>query len=83
MSEDQKIVLQSLSQDLLRVAMGRHRKQKKMAARFTEEAKARLHELNEFDQGLILKIEESLNSVADRSAEDLLMYSTLVRNRAF
>jgi len=66
--------------DLLRVALGRHRGQDQMAKRFTTEAKTRLSELTDFT--LSEKVLFSLNSTAKRSAEDLLMYSTLVRNHA-
>jgi len=78
--DNQTLALQSLSMDLLRVALGRHRGQTAMAERFTLEAKQRLAELPTFD--LAPKILASLNSKAVRSAEDLLMYSTLVKNRA-
>ena len=77
---DQQLTLQALSMDLLRVALGRHRGQAAMADKFTVEAKKRLSEIDEFD--LSPKIMASLNSKAERSAEDLLMYSTLVRNRS-
>ena len=74
------VALQSLSMDLLRVALGRHRGQSEMATRFALEAKKRLAELSNFD--LAPQITSSLDSSAERSAEDLLMYSTLVRNRS-
>jgi hypothetical protein len=80
MTDQQRLAMQSLSMDLLRIALGRHRGQVAMAKRFTEEAHARLAELPELD--LHDKITTSLNSSAERSAEDLLMYSTLVKNRA-
>lgn len=80
MADPQQIILQSLSMDLLRVALGRHRGQTAMAERFTQEALTRLRELPTFE--LAPKIMASLSSTAERSAEDLLMYSTLVRNRA-
>lgn len=75
----QTLALQSLSMDLLRVAIGRYRGQMEMAERFTFEAKKRLAEVPDFE--LHSQITQSLNSSAERSAEDLLMYSTLVRNR--
>lgn len=80
MSNNQNLALQALSQDLYRVAIGRHRGQVKMAARFTVEALKRLEEIN--DLKFKEKITASLHSKDERSAEDLLMYSTLVRNRA-
>lgn len=77
MTDKQILSLQALSQDLARVALGRHRKQVKMAARFTQEAKKRLLELPETKYSV--QILYSLNSSNERSAEDLLMYSTLIR----
>jgi hypothetical protein len=78
--DNQTHALQALSMDLLRVAMGRHRGQTAMAARFTLEAKKRLAEVPDFE--FHTQITQALNSSAERSAEDLLMYSTLVRNRS-
>lgn len=78
MTDQQRLALQALSQDLTRVALGRYRKQDKMAARFTEEAKNRLAELPKLKYHS--QIQLALNSSAERSAEDLLMYSTLIRN---
>ncbi len=80
MTDARVIVMQSLSMDLLRVALGRHRGQTAMAATFTQEAKSRIQELGElpFKHQIIA----SLDSTAERSAEDLLMYSTLIRNRS-
>ncbi|GAB4027897.1 MAG: hypothetical protein Fur0011_6960 [Candidatus Microgenomates bacterium] len=78
MTDTQLKTLAALSQDLLRVAMGRYRNQIKMSERFTHEAKARLNEISDFAlRGAIMA---SLNSTHERSAEDLLMYSTLVKN---
>lgn len=80
MSNQKKILLQALSQDLYRAAMGRHRGQKVMAAKFTKEAINRINEIGDFEFRDVLI--SCLNSQEDRSAEDLLMYSTLVKNRA-
>ena len=80
MTDAQHKSLAALSQDLLRVAMGRYRNQTKMAERFALEAKARLEELSNF--ALRDEIINSLESTHERSAEDLLMYSTIVKNRA-
>ena len=80
MTDDKRRTLQALSQDLTRVAMGRYRGQTKMADSFAIEAKKRLAEYPDFvfaDQIL-----HALDSRAERSAEDLLMYATLTRNRA-
>lgn len=79
MTDAQKNSLAALSQDLIRVALGRHRNQLKMSERFAIEARARLNEVPNFPlRTMILK---SLNSDHESSAEDLLMYSTLVKNR--
>ncbi len=80
MTDQQKLALQALSQDLYRVAMGRYQGRTKMAERFTMEAKDRLTEVGNFEYKE--RILASLDSKAERSAEDLLMYSTLVRNQA-
>lgn len=80
MTDQQRITLQALSQDLTRIALGRYRGQTQMAARFTTEAKKRISELP--STPLLTKITQSLDSVAERSAEDLLMYATLTRNQA-
>lgn len=83
MNNNQKIVLESLSMDLLRASIGRQRNSNAMADRFILEAKKRIAELNPIDdQELITKIKATLSSQSERQAEDLLMYSTLIRNRA-
>lgn len=79
MTDKQILAMQALSQDLYRVAIGRHRGQEAMAERFTKEAESRIAELPELPYRE--KILISLASHAERSAEDLLMYSTLVQNR--
>lgn len=80
LTDQQKLSLQALSQDLTRAALGRYRGQHKMAQTFTVEATKRLSELpvNE----LTKKIKLALESKEERSAEDLLMYATLTRNQA-
>lgn len=60
--------------------MGRHRGQTKMAERFTAEAKARVDEIGMFEYKE--RILAALDSSAERLAENLLMYSTVVRNHA-
>lgn len=83
MENNQQIVLQSLSMDLLRAGLGRYRGSHKMADRFIEEAKKRLAEIDSANnQKLMNNISKTLSSHSDRQAEDLAMYSTLVRNRA-
>ncbi len=79
----QKEILQSLSMDLLRAALGRHRGSHDMADRFVLEAERRVSELDKnFQPDLISKITTTLSQKSERQAEDLLMYSTLIRNRA-
>ena len=81
-----KIILESLSMDLLRVALGLHRGSYKMAQRFSEEALKRKKEVNEKDvkaylYQLLNRMESSLKtSDIQKKAEDSLMYSTLIRN---
>jgi len=83
MQNSQKIILQSLSMDLLRAALGRHRGSHAMADRFIEEANQRIAEIdNSFQVKLIKNLKHVLKDKSDRQAEDLLMYSTLIRNRA-
>lgn len=83
MQNSQKIILQSLSMDLLRAALGRHRGSHAMANRFIEESKKRLSELDSsFNVKIISDLKKVLATSSDRQAEDLLMYSTLIRNRA-
>ncbi len=69
--------------DLLRAALGRQRNSDVMADRFIVEANKRIAELDPLNnQELITKIKRTLSSQSERQAEDLLMYSTLIRNRA-
>jgi hypothetical protein len=83
-----KIIIESLSMDLLRVALGYHRGSVKMASRFVEEANKRINEvdkttikpyfkkvLNQLPQALSQKNSEDI-------AEDALMYHTLCKNYA-
>lgn len=83
MPSSQQITLQSLSMDLLRAGLGRYRGSHKMADRFTGEAEKRLAEIDSaYNQKLISNISKVLSSRSERQAEDLMMYSTLIRNRA-
>lgn len=81
-----KIILESLSMDLLRVALGLHRGSKNMAKKFEEEALARSNELDikslkPYLQNILLKIRADFKSNSDdEKAEEALMYSTLIRN---
>ncbi len=83
MKNSQKIILQSLSMDLLRAAMGRHRGSHAMADRFIKESQKRIQELDPtFSTKIINNLNKVLETPSTRQAEDLLMYSTLIRNRA-
>lgn len=81
-----KIILESLSMDLLRVALGLYRGSHKMAERFAQEALARKNEadiknLSPYAVKVLEKMEESLkNEDPTKKAEDSLMYSTIIRN---
>ena len=83
-----KIALESLSMDLLRVALGYHRGSILMAKRFTEEALKRKDEINVLEvKPYLAKILNKLPSVLlnedkNRIAEDALMYSILCKNYA-
>ncbi len=83
----QKILVESLSMDLLRVALGLHRGSHSMAERFREEAIKREQELeDEKLQGYLKKLVDSSKRVladrSERTAEDALMYSVLFQNFA-
>jgi hypothetical protein len=83
MQNNQKIILQSLSMDLLRAALGRYRGSHAMADRFIEESKQRLAEIDDsFNKKIINNLKNVLEQKSERQAEDLLMYSTLIRNRS-
>jgi hypothetical protein len=81
-----KIAIESLSMDLLRVALGYHHGSTKMADRFREEALLRVSEvetdkLNPYFRKVLKKISEILNKDDKiEIAEDALMYSTICRN---
>ena len=81
-----KIILESLSMDLLRVAKGLHRGSDRMAERFLEEALLRKNEVKQTELKPYLKrilsaMEKSLKSSdKEKKAEDALMYSILIRN---
>ncbi len=83
-----KIAIESLSMDLMRVAMGYHRGSFKMAKRFSQEALKRKAEINTHDvkphfAKVLNKISETLSSPDEkRIAEDALMYSILCKNYA-
>lgn len=81
-----KIVIESLSMDLLRVALGYNRGSNKMARRFSEEALERVTEIDSSEiKPYFVKILNKLptalsNEDVKRISEDALMYSTLCKN---
>jgi hypothetical protein len=83
-----RIVIESLSMDLLRVALGYHRGSVKMALRFSEEAQKRITEINTSQvtphfAGILKKLPTALSqNDTDDIAEDALMYHTLCKNYA-
>ena len=83
-----KIAIESLSMDLLRIALGYHRGSITMAKRFSEEALKRINEINISEiKPYLVKILNNLpliliNKDKDRIAEDALMYSILCKNYA-
>jgi len=83
-----KIAIESLSLDLLRIANGLYKGSYKMAKRFSDEALLRCSEVKKDEvrpqfAELLAKIEHCLSNVPeDRTAEDALMYSVLCKNYA-
>jgi len=81
-----KIILESLSMDLLRVAKGLYRGSDRMAERFLEEALLRKNEVKQNEikpylKRILIAMEKSLKSTdKEKKAEDALMFSTLIRN---
>lgn len=83
----QKIIIESLSMDLLRVALGLHRGSFKMAERFKEEALKRQNELDlQFAPSYLKKILLDSKNMLEKNdpddAENFLMYSVLFQNAA-
>ncbi|MDO8503368.1 MAG: hypothetical protein Q7S60_01630 [bacterium] len=82
---NQKLIAESLSMDLLRVALGFHRGSITMANRFQKEAFKRVCELEQSNptsylEKLLLKVKTILSTNNDRLSDDALMYSTLFKN---
>lgn len=83
-----KVVIESLSMDLVRVALGYHRGSIKMAKRFSEEALIRSSEIEKSElKPNFVKILGKLKSILEnvdknRIADDALMYSILCKNYA-
>ena len=67
MKNNQQIILESLSMDLLRAALGRHRGSHAMADRFIEEASKRIAEIDStFHVKLITDLKEVLRVKSER-----------------
>lgn len=83
-----KLAIESLSMDLLRVSLGYHRGTVSMAKRFSDEAMKRLHEIDKtqlkpYFSKLLPQIEQFLTQTpTERTAEDALMYSVRCKNYA-
>jgi hypothetical protein len=83
-----KVIIESLSMDLLRVALGYHKGSTKMAERFKEEALKRVQEVDRTQvKPYFVKMLDKLPSVLshtdiERKAEDALMYSVRCKNYA-
>lgn len=83
-----KIAIESLSMDLLRVALGYHRDSEKMAKRFSVEAIKRCSEIEKTEvepyfAKVLDKIKDMFENVdGSRIAEDALMYSIICKNYA-
>ena len=81
-----KIALESLSMDLLRIAIGMNRGSIKMAETFQKEAIIRQSEikldlLKPYMQNIILSLSSLFeNKNSNQKAEYALMYSTQIRN---
>lgn len=83
----QKIIIESLSMDLLRVALGLHRGSTQMAERFKNEAIKRQNELESQEvkpylKKLLKSSKDVLKNANEKTAEDILMYSILFQNAA-
>lgn len=83
-----KIAIESLSMDLLRVALGYHRGSKSMAKRFSEEASKRISEIDTtsvkpYFAKLLTEISFVMSGKdTNKIAEDALMYSVRCKNYA-
>ena len=83
-----KIAIESLSMDLLRISLGYHRGSLSMAKRFTSEALMRCSEVKTSElRPNFVRILNKIPTVLSGSdyskiSEDALMYSTLCKNYA-
>ncbi len=84
---DHKAIMGALAMDLKRMALGLYRGSYPTADRFREEALKRASELERLQNGkyikkLLLTMKASLAGTDQKTAEDMLMYSTLFQNFA-
>lgn len=85
---NEKVLISSLSMDLLRVALGLHRKSFRMAERFEEEALKRYAELKDLPVSnaklirMLDRMKSALESKRPDREEDILVYSILFQNYA-
>ncbi len=82
-----KYIIQALSQDLYRAAIGFHCGSQKTAQIFTKEAKQKITQLHEMQKDtyldkLVSRTLPLLSEQKDNIADHLLMYSTLFKNYA-
>lgn len=83
MTSSEKFAIQSMAMDLKRVSLGIHNGSYTMAERFLEEAKKRKDEINGSYPAYIANIFKLINRIElkkKNSAEDAMMYSTLLQN---
>lgn len=79
-------ILQALSMDLIRVAIGYHRGSNRMAERFVMEIKKReegimVEDIKPYMRKILRSMFLAINNTnCEKVAEDSLMYSTLIRN---
>jgi len=85
-SDEVRIIIEALSMDLLRTALGLQRKSFRMAERFKQESLKELSELEalELKDPHLLNLIKKTNQVFELNKEDmhedLLMYSILFQN---
>jgi hypothetical protein len=83
-----KIAIESLSMDLLRVALGYHRGSQKMAERFLEEVQERIDDIQKsklkpYFARILKNLPSDLSDTdKERVAENALMYSVICKNYA-
>lgn len=81
-------ILESISLDLKRIALGLHRKSFETVHRFCNEVRKREQELDRsgldpYLDRVLKQVDVTLAAIdSDRAAEDALMYSTLLHNYA-